>query len=228
MKHIRFAALALTLLLAACGGTGTTPTPPTTPAPTPTPSPITPTPTPAPIPTPTPIPNPPPTSDVPYYGRWIVTFVSETGVSFIHELNITTRSTSTLLDGGNGTQTLCLDDEDSTPCDDDRFSSGTGFIGDLTLDNGTAPLTLAIFSDLTGPSELKLLTTGDATLGTDSQGRQTLADAAIWIQVGGNRRDGTLAAVNVGAPRDLDAAQLDATAVTPLADKVRLAHDLSR
>lgn len=110
----------------------------------------------------------PPTSDVPYYGRWIVTFRSDVGTSFIHELDIDTASTTSTLDGGVGEQTLCLDDEDSTPCDDDSSASGTGFIGNLSLDDGSAPLTLAIFSDLSGASKLKLLTIGDAQLGTDS------------------------------------------------------------
>lgn len=146
----------------------------------------------------------PPTSGVPYYGRWIVTFTSDLGTSFIHELDIDQASTTDTLRGGRGKQRLCLDDEDSTPCDDDPpYARGTGFIGNLTLNDGSAPLTLAIFSDLSGESELKLLTVGDAQLGMDSQGRQTLNDTAIWYLSDDSQSRGTISAVNVGAPRTL-------------------------
>lgn len=223
MTHSRTALLVLTLLLAACGGTTTPPTP----APTPptTPAPITPTPIPAPAPAPTPNPNTP-ISEVPYYGRWIVTYTSDVGTSFIHELNISTRSVApNLNNGGFGDQTLCLDDEDSTPCDDDRFANGTGFIGELELPNGTAPLTLAVFDDVTGSSKLKLLTLGGATLGRDPQGRQTLQGAANWyFTTSDTVAEGTLTAVNVGTPRDLDATGLSPETSTSLSERVRSAR----
>ncbi len=224
MKQLRAALpLALTLLLAACGGTTTPPTPaptptptpsPITPDPTPTPTPTpfpTPTPTPVPAPTPTPTPTPtPPDSEVPYYGEWEVVFTADSGVSFVHSLNITQPTPGTgVQNGGFGLQRLCIGDG-FNPCDEEStFPSGFGFIGNLELDDGTAPLSLGISTlyDINEDAELKIFSIEALTATTNSQGQQVLEGDAAWLFEASTSDDGTtgtITATNVGPPMQLD------------------------
>ena len=213
MKHIRIAlplTLTLTLLLAACGGDGPTPTPPTPPVEQPPAPPVvTPPVTPAPPVTPLPPTDPtPPTSDLPYYGEWIVTFTTDSGVSFFHSLNITEAAPAGGWEnGGYGLQTLCLDE--ATPCRgaSDYSSSGYGYIGNFELSDGSAPLDMTLFTqyDPEDESELKITTSGSGlTLSSDAQGRETLEGSAVWFYSGDSgSSDGSIYAVNIGAPRSL-------------------------
>lgn len=151
----------------------------------------------------------PPTSDVPFYGQWLVTFTSDNGTSFAHTLNITDRppSGSNLQNGGFGLQTLCTDELNScTDVESGDFASGFGFIGDLPLDDGSEPLTIAIFTQYSpsDEAELKLLNNGDATLTTDSEGNQLLTDDATWYLSDQPFAQGTIRALRVGDPLVLD------------------------
>lgn len=150
--------------------------------------------------------QPPPTSEVPYYGEWIVTFTSDSGVSFIHSLNITEAAPAGGWEnGGYGLQTLCLDEV--TPCRGagDELASGFGYIGNFELEDGSAPLDLSLFTqfDRADEIELKITTLGGLNPGTDSQGRQTLEGSALWFLSSGGSSDGSIYAVNIGAPRSL-------------------------
>lgn len=166
--------------------------------------------------------QPPPTSDVPYYGEWIVTYTSDTGVSFIHSLNITEPAPpSGWQDGGYGLDTLCLDQV--TPCrgELDDSASGFGYIGNFELDDGTAPLDLSIFTQYNPEDEadLKIFTVGGLSLESDAQGRQTLEGSAVWSLSDGNFDEGTIYAVNIGAPRFL--AQSSSVSASLYTDKAR-------
>lgn len=197
------------LLLASCGGgtTGTTP-PSELPSPPPVPptAPITPTPPTTPVPTPTPT---PPDSDIPYYGEWRVLFVTDSGVDFTHSLHITERATfEGLEDGGYGRQFLCTEDT-ADPCDNSQtFSGGFGFIGDLVLDDGTAPLSISISTqyDASETPELKIFSTEALTVTTNSAGQQVLEADGLWLFSGdsSDSSTGTITATNVGPPRTLD------------------------
>ena len=205
MKPPRLLPLILTLLLAACGGTGPTPTP--TPDPTPVPGPITPIPT----PTPTPIPDPP-ASDAPYYGEWRVVFTADSGVGFTHSLNITDSAPAPLQNGGYGLQHLCIGDEADPCAGQSDFASGFGFIGNLPLDDGTAPLSLAISTQYQASDqpELKIFSIEDLSVTTDSEGRQVLRGDAAWLYNANTSDDGTtgtIVATNIGAPLILNSTQ---------------------
>lgn len=152
----------------------------------------------------------PPTNEVPFYGQWLVTFTSDNGTSFAHSLNITDvpPSGSNLQNGGFGLQTLCTDELNScVDVESGDFASGFGFIGDLPLDDGSAPLTIAIFTQFSSSeeAELKLLNNGDATLTTDSEGNQLLLDDATWYLSGEPFAEGTIRALRIGDPLILDA-----------------------
>ncbi len=210
MKFTRFLPFTLTLLLTACGGNGPTPpTPPVAPPTEPAPTPITPVPIPTPPPTPTPT---PPTSDVPYYGEWRVIFTADSGVGFTHTLNITETAPGPLINGGYGLQHLCIGDG-ADPCEGQpNYASGFGFIGNLPLDNGTTPLSLAISTqyDASDDPELKIFSVEDMSLTTDSQGRQVLRGDAAWLYHSNTSDDGTtgtIVATNIGAPLILTSTQ---------------------
>lgn len=148
----------------------------------------------------------PPVSDVPYYGEWIVTYTSDTGVSFIHSLNITEAAPAGGWEnGGYGLQTLCLDE--ATPCRGaaDDLASGYGYIGNFTLSDGTAPLDMTLFTQYEPEDEpeLKITTSGGLSVGTDAQGRQTLSGSARWALSDDSFDNGAIYAVNIGAPRSL-------------------------
>lgn len=198
MKITRLLPFALVFLLAACGGGDAPPVvnPPTNPA---VPEPIIPVPT----PTPDPLPNPPTDSDVPYYGEWIVTYTSEYGVSFVHALQVTTDvSTEGLQNAGGGLQEFCTGGS-GDECEGE-YGSGLGFIGNLVLDDGTAPLTLAIATSYDGETpEVKLLTLDDIQMQTNSEGRQTFTVTAGWQLSTGDLDFGSITATNVGSPRSL-------------------------
>ncbi len=148
----------------------------------------------------------PPTTDVPYYGEWIVTYTSDTGVSFIHSLNITEDAPPEgWANGGFGLHTLCLDEV--TPCrrSSDEFASGFGYIGNYEYEDGTAPLDLTLFTQYDPEDEpvLKITTFEGLNLETDAEGRQTLEGSAVWALGDGTYDDGTIYAVNIGEPRFL-------------------------
>lgn len=188
------------------------PAPPGEPAPPENPNPPAPPENPEPPETPEPpeIPEPPveepPTGDIPYYGEWIVTYTSDTGVSFIHSLNITEASSGTgWKNGGFGLQTLCLDEV--TPCRGyaDGSASGFGFIGNFEYDDGSAPLDISLYTqyDPRDDPELKVSTFDGLNVGTDGQGRRTIQGPAVWFLSGGDQDDGYIYAVNIGEPRFL-------------------------
>lgn len=157
----------------------------------------------------------PPTGEVPFYGQWLVTFTSDNGTSFAHSLNITDppSSGSNLQNGGFGLQTLCTDELNScVDVESGDFASGFGFIGDLPLDDGSTPLTIAIFTQFSSSeeAELKLLNDGDATLTTDSEGNQLLLDDATWYLSGEPFAEGTIRALRIGDPLILDASSTSA------------------
>jgi hypothetical protein len=191
--------LVLTLALAACGG-GTPPPVEQPPAESPvTPSPITPIPI---------SPEPPeqPVSDVPYYGEWIIDYTSDVGVSFRHALQVTTDvSDEGLLNAGGGLQEFCTGgDIDEDVCEG-VYGSGFGFIGELVLDDGTQPLSMAIatqygFDD----PELKIFTVDEIVLTKDGEGRDTFTTRAAWVLNIGDLAPGTITATKVGPPRTLD------------------------
>lgn len=151
----------------------------------------------------------PPTSEVPFYGQWLVTFTSDLGTTFAHTLNITDSppSGSNLQNGGFGLHTLCTDEFNScTDVEPGDSASGFGFIGDLPLDNGSAPLTIAIFTQFSLADEafLKIVNTGDATETTDSLGNQLLLDDAVWYDGDELVAEGTMRALRVGDPITLE------------------------
>lgn len=219
MNHLRISLLlTLTLLLAACGGNGPIPAPPTE---TPTdqlPPPTTPNPiTPVPI---NPAPPEEPDSNVPYYGEWRVLFVSDSGVDFTHSLNITERAPEPLVEGGFGLQEFCIE-EGAEPCDlQSNYGSGFGFMGGLPLDDGTTPLSMAIFTQYSGEdAELKIFTVEDIVITTDAQGRDTFEAASAWDLGGGDLALGTISATHLGAPRILD--PLSATDISAAIEEQR-------
>jgi hypothetical protein len=201
MKPIRaFIPLALMLLLAACGGGTTETAPPAEPS-----EPITPAPgIPAPI---TPTPPEQPDSTIPWYGEWRLVFTTDTGgVSFTHSLNITDPAPEPLINGGMGLQDYCIE-EGSDPCDvTSTFSSGFGFMGNLPLDDGTTPLSVAIFTQYRQSEEadLKIFSIEDIVIGQDSQGRDSYSVLSAWAYEGEIISIGTIDATLVGPPRRLD------------------------
>ncbi len=202
MKHLRIALpLTLILLLAACGGTEPPPAPPppdTTPVPVP----------PVITPVPTPIPPEQPTTDVPYYGEWIVTYTSEYDVSFVHALQITTNvSDEGLLNAGGGLQELCT--EGGADICGGTYGSGFGFMGELVLDDGTSPLSMGIFTQYDNEApELKIFTLEPIVFETNGQGQQTFTADAAWALSSNDLDFGTIVATRLGEPRTLDPLQL--------------------
>lgn len=182
--------------LAACGGSGTTPpptVPPSTPGTGPVPTPGTPT-------------TPPPTnSSVPYYGEWIVTYTSDYDVTFVHALQVTTDvSSATLRNAGGGLQEFCTGGVSGNECEG-IYGSGIGFIGELVLDDGTAPLSLAIATSYGGESpELKIATLEPIQIQTNAQGQQTFTTRGGWALSTGTIDTGTITATNIGTPKMLE------------------------
>ena len=203
MKPIRiFTPSILALLLAACGGTGTTPTPPVETPPT-TPPTIPAPPTPPALPTiPTPPENP---NAVPYAGEWLVTYTSseDSSDTFTYALNVTNQSVTAELDGGAGLAVVC---QSSTLCayEDGASTTGSGFIGNLEISPGNAPLTVAILDE-----DVELFYYGDDTndaVATDAQGRQVIEGLGAWESSPEQYTAGLVTATRVGDARTLQPA----------------------
>ena len=161
----------------------------------------------------------PPTNDVPFYGQWLVTFTSDSGVSFAHSLNITDlpASGSNVQNGGFGLQRLCIDELDScTDVESGDPASGFGFIGNLPIDDGSVPLTIAIFTQFSPSDEadLKLVTTEDVTVTTNSEGSQLLLGDASWLKNDELIAEGTIRALRIGDPLILDGSSVAPTTIS--------------
>lgn len=131
-------------------------------------------------------------------------------MSFVHSLNITDPlSNGSVENGGSRSQRLCIGDG-FNPCDEESdFPSGFGFIGNLVLNDGTAPLSLSItpLYNTSEEPELKIFSIEELTQSTNSQGQQVLEGDAIWLYMANTSDDGatgTITAVNVGAPNFLE------------------------
>lgn len=163
-------------------------------------------------PTPTPTPG---TGNVPYYGEWIITYTSDVGTSFVHALQITTDvSTANLRNAGGGLQELC-NEAGRDNCGGSN-AAGFGVIGDLVLDDGTAPLSLGIFTQYGSEDPvLKLLTIDPIVMQTNAQGQQTFTARSAWVLPNDDIALGSITGTNIGTPRTLNS-------VNPLAAKPAL------
>jgi len=191
--------LALVLSLAACNQQ--TPPPEQPPAEEPTPPPVTPTPPIDPAPPEAP-------SNIPYYGEWVVTYTdAATDTQLIYSLNITEEAIpdAGLENGGVGLGMKCTDDT----CNYQEGSAATafGFIGNLQLDDGTAPLVVSTFDWAPNAEDVILVFYGEDTdnaVSTDAQGRQILEGFGSWEVSPGDFRNGRVTAVRIGEPRILN------------------------
>lgn len=178
--------LAFILLLAACGSQTGTPTPPEEPPAT----------------TPPNIPSDP--NAVPFAGEWLVSYVSSTDSSdaFTYALNITLKAPTTgnFQDGGIGLAIKC---ESNTSCEypTGAQTAGYGFISNLELADGTAPLSVAIFED--SLSLFYFTTDTNNALETDVQGRQVLEGLGAWESSPGQYTPGLVTAIRVGNAKTL-------------------------
>lgn len=199
MRHLRTVSpLVLVLLLAACGGqTSTTPPPETPPVEQP---PVTPSPPPV-------QPQPEDPSAVPYAGEWLVTYTSSLNSSdtFTYALNITLKAPAdgNLRDGGIG---LAIECQSSSTCEyaTGASTNGYGFISNIELDDGTAPLGVAVFDDTIGLFYFTADT--DNAVGTDAQGRQLLEGLGAWESSPGVLTNGLVTAIRIGTARTLQQA----------------------
>lgn len=153
---------------------------------------------------------------VPYAGEWRVTYTSSesSNDTFTYALNITLNAPaeSNLQNGGIGRAIEC---QSSVTCDytTGAPTGGYGFISNIELDDGTAPLGVAIFDDTIG---LFYFTTDtDNAVGTDDQGRQVLEGAGFWESSPEEYTSGLVTAVRVGDARTLQQAPTTPVAPTP-------------
>lgn len=138
-----------------------------------------------------------------------MTFVDNSGVTFSHLLNITELppAGSTLEEGGFGLQAFCFEGEEiCADTDNGTSADGFGFIGNLPLEDGTKPLTLAVFSQIrpTDEAELKIVTFGSLEDTEVSTGNRLLTGPAVWLGTGDFRSEGTVRALLIGEPYQLD------------------------
>ncbi len=87
-------------------------------------------------------------------------------------------------------------------------------IGELVLDDGSAPLSLGIFTQYGSEDPvLKLLTIDPIVMQTNAQGQQTFTTSSAWVLSNDDFALGTITATNIGNPRTLRS--IDPFAVTP-------------
>lgn len=134
----------------------------------------------------------------------MVTYTSSENGSdtFTYALNIALKSPAdgNLRDEGISLAIAC---QSSTLCEyaTGAQTAGYGFISNVTLDDGTAPLSVAIFEDTIG---LFYFTTDtDNAVGTDAQGRQVLDGAGFWESSPEQYTSGLVTATRVGNAKTL-------------------------
>ena len=122
--------------------------------------------------------------------------------TFTYALNVTLKSPTdgNLENGGIGLAIAC---QSSTSCDyaPGAQTAGYGFISNVGLEDGTAPLGVAIFEDAI---ELFYYTIDtDNAIGTDGQGRPFLEGAGAWESSPGRFTPGLVTATRVGDAKTL-------------------------
>lgn len=202
----RLASLALIAFLAACSQTSQSPG--ATPEPSAPTVPVTPE-----------QPNPPSAApdvvlpvdeSVAYYGQWIVSFTTDSGVRFYHVLNISSPVPSELevTDGGYGYQALCI--SESVPCYDVNpgdLAGGVGFIGEAKRGEEAKVLTVALYEQYPSDaaSYLKVVSTNEPTVSSNDEGDTVITASGMWFGEPSVdfSAEGTIVATHKGDPSTL-------------------------
>ena len=146
----------------------------------------------------------PSTPDVPYYGRWLVTFNGGTDeTTFVFEADITDAYRNSYTNGGRGKYLFCHQRLRGTLCSTFSTANGAAFLGAYDTGDEAYQVGLTLHSGFDIQNDLATLDAGDLRASSDSTNGKKLEGQATYYADDGTTYEGTVTVENVGSPRQL-------------------------